>query len=385
MTIFKATHPNYTFEKGTSFNMKLLETVVLVNMTGQAADTDFNARPAIPASEDMKQLWQDDSLQVFDHSSRWLKHRGDLIQSKSSGRHLEARIREEEATTSPWSTFQKSHVAGNAQFTLLSVLHRFMALSAEISHIMREDRGDEISDKWIDLALEMMLQSALSLLTPPTQDAPLNPIFSTNGNPPPAPGLKESFAFGYLHSLPSPPFSASDLLINNMFASTTDSNTPIENPAWTTARASFLAEFRLSSPTLTLKASSSSAPINPAPFLTRLAKLKHKYPFPAFRQNLFRCLEHFFIINMNLHGKPVLVQIEEGTLEGMEEEEFEGFLRRVGLVRDEEGRIDFGFGVGRGTEMSGQWGADGGLVDGRYGEMGSLSETFRREGGRGKG
>jgi hypothetical protein len=384
MTIFKATHPNYTFEKGTSFNMKLLESLILVNMAGPAAYTDLHAEPGITALDDMKQLWHDDSLQNFDHRSRWLEHRRHLTQSKSSGRHLEAQIREEEATTSPWSTFQKSHVAGNAQFTLLSVLHRVMALSAEISHIMRADRGDEISDKWIDLASETMLQSALSLLTPPTPDAPLKPISNTNGHSPSTPGLKECFAFGCLPDLPSPPFSESDLLINNMFASTTDSNTPIENPAWTTARASFLAEFRLPLPTSTPKASSSSAPIKPAPFLTRLAKLKHKYPFPAFTQNLFRCLEHFFIINMNLHGKPVLVQIEEGTLEGMDEEEFEAFLGRVGLARDEEGRIDFGFGVGRGTE-SGERGTDGGLVDGRYGEMGSLNEIFRREGGRGKG
>jgi hypothetical protein len=385
MRIFKATHSDYTFEKGTSFNIKLLETMVLINMTSYAGEVDSSVVPAILIPGNMKQQWRNDYSQVLYDRNCWLQHREDLVQSRSDGQHLETQIRVEEFTSSTWSAFQNAIVAGNSHSMLLSVLHRFMALSAEISRIVRDDRGDEISDKWIDLALETMLQSALSLLSPSNNDTPLEPVLNTNGHTPPKPGLKDCFAFGFLPSLSSATFSETDLLINDMFASTDpDSNALIENPSWTTARANFLAEFRLPTSPSTPGPSQPSASINPGPFLARLAKLRHKYPFPAFRRNLFRCLEHFFIINMNVRGKPVLVQIEDGELGELNEGEFEGFLARVGLLRDESGKIDFGFGVGQATAMNGDRGADGAQVGGRYGEMGSLSETFRRKGGRGK-
>ncbi|RMD42083.1 hypothetical protein DV735_g3029, partial [Chaetothyriales sp. CBS 134920] len=61
--------------------------------------------------------------------------------------------------------------------------------------------------------------------------------------------------------------------------------------------------------------------------------LKHKYPYAPVETGLLHCLEHFWTLNhdANLHGKPVLVQIEEGGLQGLGNEDFVTFLKRCGI------------------------------------------------------
>jgi hypothetical protein len=158
---------------------------------------------------------------------------------------------------------------------LFSVLHRFMTLSSQIAPIT----GD-ISRKWMDLALQLMTQAALELLSPVTsstaiitsseqshpqsqnapaeadsQPSPANdePEYtaSLNRNRSSVPGLKECFAFGYLPDLPHLPnvssLSENEQAISLLFTSSTDSSTR-ENGEWTRLRKSKMGLFRLPRP-----------------------------------------------------------------------------------------------------------------------------------------
>lgn len=334
----------------------------------------------------------------------WLQLREILGRSIETNKSVPTETIQEDATISSWTTFQTTYVPPDHHSALFSILNRFMALSAEVSQIIHDLNGDEISDKWIALALETMLQTALSLLAPPSHNSHSNNHSDNNDHhTAPIPGLKECFAFGFLPNLELTSITApsdADLLINDMFACTSPTTkTLIENPAWTTARSKYLSEFQLPSqsttPTPTPSAHTHLNPttIDPTPHKTRLSRLKTKYPYEVFERNLLGCLESFFIINtsIDVSDKPVLVQIEEGKLEGLEGEEFEAFLGRVGLVRDERGRFDFGLGLGGGGD--GALGRGGGEVDGEGNEEGSrngegdrsrrrLSEVFPGEGGR---
>ena len=72
-------------------------------------------------------------------------------------------------------------------------------------------------------------------------------------------------------------------------------------------------------------------------------RLKHKYPFKDVELDLLQCLDHFWCLNHTdaMSGMPVLVQMEMGKLEGLNKVEFDEFLVRVGLQRDENGSLTF--------------------------------------------
>lgn len=115
-------------------------------------------------------------------------------------------------------------------------------------------------------------------------------------------------------------------------SSPSSSAPPVENPAWTRIRHAHLSEFHLPA----APSSSSSSPIST--YTAHLSHLQQKHPRSSFEANLWRCLEHIFILNCSdgVSGKPVLVQIEEGRLAGLDEKGFEGFLARVGLLGGDE-------------------------------------------------
>ena len=108
------------------------------------------------------------------------------------------------------------------------------------------------------------------------------------------------------------------------------SSTSAENPEWTAKRAEMLSEFRLAGTPL-------PPSTDPKPYAQRIARLRHRFPYQAFETNLLKCLDNFWILNCStgVSGKPILVQIEEGGLEGMSKAEYEEFLIRVGIKADD--------------------------------------------------
>ena len=305
------------------------------------------------AAISMWQQWLDEQSRFLEDRRQWLEHREMLGRPDNWDLPTPKDDTLDEIAMSSWAAFQEAHIrpTGSSWISLLfSVLHRFMLLSSTIA----PEVGD-INHKWMELALQLMFQSALELLSSPEQSdghaAAANEDPATNGHSIPMPGLIECFAFGYLSSIAKSPgeVSETEQAINALFASTSrGSHDQVENPDWTQLRSKFLAEFRLPStshmPSSTSRNSTRPGPTSdPKVYHAWIARLKHKYPFEDVEAKLLQCLEHFWILNCSdeVSGKPVLVQIEEGRLEALNETEFEGFLRKVGLQRDDNGVLSF--------------------------------------------
>ena len=347
MQIFKHNHKEYEFNAGMTFNLIILEIGVLLSMRKESPLlVESSETPAIPIS--MHQQWLDEQSRIVDDRRQWLDHRETLARPENS--LTEKEIFDETAISS-WAAFQEGHLksAGpNNISPLFSILHRFMYLSSVIAPIV----GGDINKNWMELALQLMLQSALEVLSTAelsNEHSTNNETAATNGHPPQVPGLIECFAFGYLPSITdSQSVSETEQAINAMFAaSSSTSPDKIENPDWVKLRSEYLSEFRHPNHTVTKDTDSTLTKTIPTrdfkAYEARIARLKHKFPFEEVEANLLRCLEHFWAVNCDssVSGKPVLVQVEEGRLDGLNEKEFEEFLGRVGLQRDKKGAIDF--------------------------------------------
>ena len=209
-----------------------------------------------------------------------------------------------------------------ASVLLFGVLHRLMTLLARIAPEVGHP-----NEKLKNLACQAMLQAALSSL----QSA------VGNGH---SPTLADCFAYGYVDGLPQPSEQLSsaqfDVLDNEhqmieLFQQPDHSGglIPLEHSDWTEARRGCLSHFRMPASTQESDRANHEA---------RLRRLRHQHPYEAFEEQLLACLGHLWKLNCGaVTGTPILVQIEQGHLDGLDESGFEDFMRRVGLRKDTEG------------------------------------------------
>ncbi len=352
--IFKRHHNDYAYSGGTSFCLTILEITILLSMRpGPSNDEPLingSSSPTVSATISVCKQWLGEQPKFVEDRRRWLKHRERLGRVNDLGLPTRKDDILDEIAISSWAAFQQAHVTprrSDSVAPLFVVLHRFMLLSS----IIAPEVGD-INRKWMELALQLMFQSALEVLSFPEQlEDPriADGQHTTNGHLPQVPGLIECFAFGYLPTLTSSnSISETEHAINTLFASSSPASAdPAENTDWTKLRSESLAQFCLPDSTANADFNAQStrtAPlIDPKAYHARVARLKHKYPFDEVEAKLLQCLEHFWILNCSeeVSGKPVLVQIEEGRLEGLNEKEFDDFIVRVGLQRDEKGMLSF--------------------------------------------
>ncbi|RMZ91810.1 hypothetical protein DV736_g944, partial [Chaetothyriales sp. CBS 134916] len=306
MRNFRAQHPSHELEAGTRWSIRLLELVLLLQQhreysAGNQAD-DF------AMCAESRQLELKERSDVLQQRRAWSRAR-----SRSPPSQVEiSDIDIEDAIFHAWAGYQSA--AGQAGSTqhhhalpLFEVLHRFIDLSAEIADVM-----GNLKDKLMRLACDIMLQTALQVLSLSQSSSSL-PIgdASANGSdiPPelaqPIPTLSDIFAYGYVaddHHCDS----------NSSYSSFSTVDSPTNQIT--------ILEFQI--PTRSTH--------HQAVFSARLARLKHKYPYAPVEASLLRCLDHFWVLNHDpsLRGKPVLVQIEEGGLQGLSNDEFAAFLER---------------------------------------------------------
>ena len=261
-------------------------------------------------------------------------------------------LESEQDTFSVWFAYQKQKIpkqTANPPPALFNVLHRFMMLSAEIAPVQ-----GEINEIWMELACEMMVHAALQTLsTKPQKNINNDKEMDTDDSTEPKVRLADCFAYGFCKSFdtaftPKELISDEDIdteyMINDLFRSSelddvTDvpihPEVPIypeseQNPAWTKIRHLYITEFALSA----------STPDNESSrYADRLGRLRFKYPYEPFERKIIECLDNYWRISMHksMSGMPVLVQIEQGHLDGLNNNEFDDFLKRVGLRRDEDG------------------------------------------------
>lgn len=190
--------------------------------------------------------------------------------------------------------------------TLIGLSPLFFTISAKIACFI--DQG--ISKQWVELAAQLMLQAALeSCLTTARMQGSDNPV-------------SVAFAWGWIPSNYWEKYKSIDrinmeheAMINRMFED--DRGTRIrEEQLWQTTRLKYLSIF--SNP-------------RPGKQLDDTARMKHlgaiaeKFPIRDFEKKVVVFLEAMW----NLCRKPLLVQIEEGVVDGMTSSEFEDFKQRI--------------------------------------------------------
>ena len=198
------------------------------------------------------------------------------------------------------------------QIPLEGILPRFLSLSAESSRQL-----GVINEQWMDLATDFMLHTAL--------DAYLR--FQGAGDVP----LWAAFAWGWLPSqqaevmdqqeiqgAPSKTDDSEDL-INDMFQAD-DSDEEREVDRWQGMR---------------LKKMSVFAPLEDEDWHTtgrwenKLNDIAFYFPEAHFERKVLDYLESLW----GLEAEPILVQIEQGRVDGMTDEEFQKFKTKVGFER----------------------------------------------------
>lgn len=357
---FHSTHPGYDHQAGTDFNMILLESLVLLRSAGldlHEPTTDNNDMLArtlkLNSLNETKDYLQRRMLSSnFDfHDSNVLLGRGTISEDASNHSTSYADMMIQQFPFHGWitETMESTQLMVNKTFPTFSVLVRFMVLSARIAQQMG-DKG--INEHWMRLACELMLHAGLEALA--NCGLLEGAVESATGllGPSVQPGILDCFAFrrlpdeaygidtlryrtsplsdlSELDRYASVPFDnatkSEELAINEMFREKAND--------WDAMRRSYLSEFMLPRSNMADSGQEWSLADIMASYQRRLPRLRQKYPFAATKASLVECLENLWTINNapSISGKPVLVQIEEGGLEGLDDKEFAKFLLRVGL------------------------------------------------------
>ena len=350
--MFRIQHPNHELSAGTKFNICLLETVLLLR--DDEINVLTNDSVVGPADSKSRMCRYEEWHKQLQERENWLMLRSSSECHQADKSDLEM----ENIVFTAWfdyrSAMEREDGPQCPPSPLFGVLHRFISLSADVEHAIDE----KINRTLMQLACDAMLQTALEVLSlsgwPVHKPEPLTeqaPVSHTPYDHYDVPSLSQIFAYGYI---PDPPELSSDnetpSSINQIFSETvTDPNnatpTTIERPEWTSLRHDTIREFQI--PLRSLQ--------DHTVYAARLTRLKHKYPFDAFHTNMLSCLKNFWDINCepSVSGKPDLVQIEEGGLQGLSKEEFEEFLENCGIKRHDD-KGDAGSGLNFERSLIGQ-------------------------------
>ena len=290
LRVFKAKHQARELDEEICLWLDILELVLFISY--QYAGVILSCPPMEKQSMDS---------QIVARRRYWFSVRED-----------KCRVTEEEhGIYSTWNNFCiRSHqLPGNKlphpQRTLVSVGPLFFAISAQIASFL--DQG--ISEKWVELAAQFMLQTALeSLMTHETKAADNL--------------LVTAFAWGWIPPSHWDHYCQSgrdkggegEAMINEMFENNRGRGTG-EQKRWQETRLKYLSLFDV--PQRDESSNDRQA--------ERLRDIAKQYPRPEFEKKLMIFSRDIW----EMCRKPILVQIEEGKVEGMSDSEFEEFKGRI--------------------------------------------------------
>ncbi len=190
--------------------------------------------------------------------------------------------------------------------TLGSIIPLFFNISARIAGFIDQS----MSEQWIELAAEFMLQAALEsgLMSDGTVEG---------GNP-----LALSFAWGWIPSTYWDNFDSGDktaieaeLMINDMFANDRGKQLKVD-PAWQKTRLKYMS---------VLSDLQSREELDNHELATQLQSVADEYPIREFERGVVAFAKAMW----EFCRKPLLIQIEEGEVKGMTKSEFEDFKKRI--------------------------------------------------------
>ena len=314
--IFNERHPEYEHSPRLAFRFDIVEFLVLLVRLVSASSLHF--------TNDMLQAFENRAQDDLKARRSWqasrARHFRRLEKLPASSSHAAVDREVELQIYAAWGKFQRAPISAPTfkpvrVFVLMSLLSRFMTISAKFLGLMGEIEPG-LNKSWIEVACELIYRTSLETLQVQTQ------FFCTDN----LPTLDDCFAWGYVESDTTEDdhgvTSNEEMtdMVNQMFRLGMR-----EDPEWTKLRLETLHEFSISH-----DASHSSRSC-------RLERLADKYPIETFHLKIVGFLQNVWQLSCrdDLLGKPILVEIEERHLESLDivGSDFDDFARRVGLTR----------------------------------------------------
>jgi hypothetical protein len=312
LELFKLNHPSYDFSPDTEFSIKLLQFVIL--FTHQKSPEALS-----PSSrERLKQLSKQNCIIRI----KWW----------DTGRSIDGQSSPEENIFDSWRDFfalpgsaesgeQKDlpcniHADGADFIPLFDLLPYFLDLSADMAAIL----GQDVTEQWMVLAAEFMLQSAWEkhvYLDADANEEPLKVAFGWGRW-----DQEEELENALMSGDASGEAKATELRVDAMFSTSDESSgeaTGQEIPEWNKIRLEHLSAFG------NLPEGMEGGEQAQRWQVKQLRKIADLFPAEVFDGKVMDYLEGLW----KLGRKPLLVQIEQGKIEGLTKEEFDGFMQNV--------------------------------------------------------
>jgi hypothetical protein len=312
LELFKHNHPDYDFSPEIDFSVMLLQFVVLFTQRHFPKWLSQSSRDKLKQSSTQYsairlEWWNARHPPERQQSSR----EEDIVNSWRGFFTLPTGGTEKETTAASLRNLQAQ---ASKSIPLLELLPVFLHLSAE----MATNLGQDVTQQWMVLAVEFMLQSAWEKLVYLDADGTKEP-------------LKAAFGWGHWESWDelSDAWTASDasvevktedMRIARMFSTRDKSGEFVIMPEWSKVKLEYLSAFGTSPD------GSQEYPQHAQRWqVKRLREIKDRFPMELFDGKIADFLEGLW----KLGDKPLLVEIEQGKVEGWTKEEFEEFMGNV--------------------------------------------------------
>jgi hypothetical protein len=312
LQLFKLNHVSYDFSPDTEFSIKLLQFVVLFTHRKSPEVLSPSAR------EQLKQLSKQNAVIRI---KRW-----DTSCSNHGPSSAEERIfdswRDFFALPGSAVSREQTDLPGNihaeeADFiSLLDLLPKFLDLSAD----MAANLGQDVTEQWMFLAAEFMLQSAWEKYVYLDADPNEQPLIIAFGWGRWDRG--EELDNALTRADVSEEVKAMEVRVDAMFSTSDESSgeaTGQEIPEWTKIRLEHLSTFG------NLPQGMEAGKHAQRWQVKQLRKIADLFPAEVFDGKVMDYLEGLW----KLGRKPLLVQIEQGKIEGLTKEDFDGFMQNV--------------------------------------------------------
>src|SRR5271154_2751784 len=312
LELFKNNHPDYAFSPEIDFSIMLLQFVALFTQRHSPKWLSQSSRDKLKQSSTQYsairlEWWDAQHPPERQQSSR----EEDIVNSWRGFFTLPTGGTEKETTAASLRNLQAQ---ASKSIPLLELLPVFLHLSAE----MAANLGQDVTQQWMVLAVEFMLQSAWEKLV----------YFDADGTKEP---LKAAFGWGHWEnwgelsdawtaSDASAEVKTGDMRIARMFSTRDKSGEFVVVPEWSKVKLEYLSAFGTSPD------GSQECPQHAQRWqVKRLKEIKDRFPIEVFDGKIADYLEGLW----KLGEKPLLVEIEQGKVEGWTKEEFEEFMENV--------------------------------------------------------
>lgn len=324
MQLFKLNHPHHTYPEQLTFNLKILEFVAL-----------FTRRHASLASL-CASLGDDAIAKLYEtYGELYRRRRDPLILEELTKNLSEEDVQRCQAVRRSWfcptslNRVPQTHNPDELHLPLDLLLPRFLELSAETVSVLDQEPGEI----WLQLAATFMMRSAFEPLMPafintprknPTDYFPLDIYWDDASH------IIACFAWGFIQPTalrlllaaaeryaPHQPELESGEDFEQLVASAfRDERTDRELESWAATRREYLSFFICREGEQDEK----------------LQGLDEGFPAAELDQGVMAFIEGIWKLvgSGSEHNKPVLVQIEEGHLNGLDDDEFKLFMRNIG-------------------------------------------------------